>query len=126
MFTDRPVIGHGYLKVKNDYIIPYDASPTGEVPIHDVHNTYVQIFMDLGLIGVIPFFLFMFFLAREVKTSPMYWKGLFFIPCFFAMAVMSFVHGQLITGDITSGQVGLVIASSQAWLLNRKMKADTV
>jgi putative inorganic carbon (HCO3(-)) transporter len=57
-FLDRPVYGWGYGELIYHRDEPFMATPDKEAPVKGVHNTYLTLLFHQGLVGFIPFVMF--------------------------------------------------------------------
>jgi O-antigen ligase len=67
MFLEKPIFGFGQFQFKNKYLAYMKAPGDYELPDEGfvVHNTFINILVELGLIGFIPFFFILFYLIRD-------------------------------------------------------------
>ena len=67
MFLEKPIFGFGYFQAGREFTPYFKTVGTSFVPGQDflMHNTFVNILVELGLIGFIPFVLILAYLTKD-------------------------------------------------------------
>ncbi len=123
-FKDRPIFGHGLLSWKGQYPT---LSPRGidDDPLYDTHNTYLQVLVDAGIVGMIPFMLFLFYWGKELlmRSDIIGYAG---FASFIAFVVQCCFHTQFVSGVNTAMNLVMFYALSQLPRLDAlKLKTAT-
>jgi len=67
MFLDKPILGVGYSQASKDFPRYFKTLGTSWVPDRGflIHNTFVNILVELGVVGFVPFVLILTYLIRD-------------------------------------------------------------
>ena len=67
MFLEKPIFGFGYLQAGKEFTPYFERVGTSFVPDQGllIHNTFVNILVELGLIGFIPFVLILAYIIKD-------------------------------------------------------------
>lgn len=103
-FTDSPIYGHGLLNQKNQYPVTVffkgkHVTPYGGLQICE--NTYLQVLVDMGSIGILLYLAFLFYWVKELFQRKDVMTYLL-LPSVFAFIISSLVHTMFITGTTTA------------------------
>ena len=67
MFLDKPFFGWGYNMFR--WLYPHYQLTDNASPMHFVHNDFLQILMELGIVGLVLFLCVLFFLFKQSITA---------------------------------------------------------
>ena len=108
---DRPILGHGLLNHKDQYpfIVRYKGQDVKYGGLLICESTYLQVLVDMGLVGFILYLAFLFFWVKELIQRKDVMTYLL-VPSVFAFLISSFVHTMFVSGTTTAALLG--------WLYN--------
>lgn len=102
IFKRKPWLGHGFYSYKA--VDPKETmfhKKDKKYAVMDTHNTWFQVLTDMGLLGFIPFCIFIFYWFKNIMNTPPQMLTLL-LPCFITFMVTSLVHTMLLTGTGTA------------------------
>ena len=102
-FGDSPIYGHGLLSEKKQYpvITQLENETLDAGGLYICENTYLQVLVDMGLIGFGLYIAFMFFWIKETAQRNDVMTYLL-LPSVIAFSVSSLVHTMFISGTTTA------------------------
>jgi O-antigen ligase len=107
---ERPLVGHGFFSsrfIGEDYkIIDIKNDKKSAIPLHP-HNFIMQVWLELGLLGIIVFYFFIYNLIKRLKpfTEKQFYLSAFPIVSF----IQVFFIGQLSYGFWQSWWIAIII-----------------
>lgn len=104
---DSPFWGHGLLSTKNEYELWFSGEFHNFFEIAE--STYLQVITDTGLLGTVPFIMFLYFWFKEVFAT----NQKLFLASFIALLVGFTFHTMFISGNTTAILISIFYCLSQ-------------
>jgi O-antigen ligase len=117
LIKDRPILGSGPYHVRNLGPTPFKYHPTisrnekNEFISGDVHSTYLQVIVDMGIVGGLLYILFLISWSNNIIRSQQIFT-MALLPSCIAYLSTSFFHSMFLTGTTTALLIMLMYSFS--------------